>query len=217
LAALLLALRQTSPEEPVFGEDALGGGGSRGIGNALPSLRALRNKHLIGAYLCFTAAYAFMSGGRHHHVGLFLFDIWGAYSAWVYLRFFQPHGSGVRGDDSADFAFAALFPPAARPVIARVSAPVGAAARAIAERRRLAREASNATTTTAARPPPANTAADAAVRAKLEQKSSVVAVDEDADARAKRERLAERGRRALATSETRASDTIDSPSDDARD
>ena len=41
---------------------------------------ALRNKHLIGAYLCFTAAYAFMSGGRHHHVGLFLFDIWGAYS-----------------------------------------------------------------------------------------------------------------------------------------
>jgi len=217
LAALLLALRQTSPEEPVFGEDALGGGGSRGIGNALPSLRALRNKHLIGAYLCFTAAYAFMSGGRHHHVGLFLFDIWGAYSAWVYLRFFQPHGSGVRGDDSADFAFAALFPPAARPVIARVSAPVGAAAQAIAERRRLAREASNATTTTAARPPPANTAADAAVRAKLEQKSSVVAVDEDADARAKRERLAERGRRALATSETRASDTIDSPSDDARD
>lgn len=217
LAALLLALRQTSPEEPVFGEDALGGGGSRGIGSALPSLRALRNKHLIGAYLCFTAAYAFMSGGRHHHVGLFLFDIWGAYSAWVYLRFFQPHGSGVRGDDSADFAFTALFPPAARPVIARVSAPVGAAARAIAERRRLAREASNATTTNAARPPPANTAADAAVRAKLEQKSSVVAVDEDADARAKRERLAERGRRALATSETRASDTIDSPSDDARD
>ena len=62
-----------------------------------------------------------------------------------------------------------------------------------------------------------NTAADAAVRAKLEQKSSVVAVDEDANARAKRERLAERGRRALATSETRASDTIDSPSDDARD
>ena len=116
-----------------------------------------------------------MSGGRHHHVGLFLFDIWGAYSAWVYLRFFQPHGSGVRGDDSADFAFAALFPPVARPVIARVSAPVGAAAQAIAERRRLAREASNATTTTAARPPPANTAADAAVRAKLEQKSSVVA------------------------------------------
>jgi len=215
LAALLLALRQTSPEEPVFGEDALGGGRGRGIANALASLRALRNKHLIGAYLCFTAAYAFMSGGRHHHVGLFLFDIWGAYSAWVYLRFFQPHGSGVQGDDSADFAFAALFPPAARPVIARVSAPVGAAARAFAERRRLAREASNQTTATA-HPPPANAAADAAVRAKLEQKSSAADVEEDADARAKRERLAERGRRALATSETRASDTIDSQSNDAR-
>ena len=84
LAALLLALRQTSPEEPVFaGEGALGAGTS----GVVASLRALRNKHLIGAYLCFTAAYAFMSGGAHHHVGLYLFDIWGAYSAWVYSAF----------------------------------------------------------------------------------------------------------------------------------
>lgn len=193
LAALLLALRQTSPEEPVFaGEGALGAGTS----GVVASLRALRNKHLIGAYLCFTAAYAFMSGGAHHHVGLYLFDIWGAYSAWVYLRFFQPHGSGARGDDSDDFAFAALFPPAARPVIARVSAPIGAAARALEARRRRAREEADtraAASTATAKPAqsPAAAAAATVVRAKLESSS---AREEDDDAKSKREARAARGR-----------------------
>lgn len=190
LAALLLALRQTSPEEPVFDDARFGGA------DDYASLRALRNKHLIGAYLCFTAAYAFMSGGKHHHIGLYLFDVWGAYSAWVYLRFFQPHGTGPRGDSSADFAFAALFPPAARPVVARVSAPIGAAARALAERRLRAQEARAAGATADAQSSAQTTqsaalaAADAAVRAKV-QKSQ--APDDD-DAKAKRERLAARGR-----------------------
>ena len=190
LAALLLALRQTSPEEPVFDDARFG------EGDDYASLRALRNKHLIGAYLCFTAAYAFMSGGEHHHIGLYLFDVWGAYSAWVYLRFFQPHGTGARGDSSADFAFAALFPPAARPVVARVAAPIGAAARVLAERRLRAQEARASAATAATESSTQTTqstaaaAADAAVRAKL-QKSQA---SEDDDAKAKRERLAARGR-----------------------
>ena len=205
LAGLLLALRQTSPEEPVFDDARFGGA------DDYASLRALRNKHLIGAYLCFTAAYAFMSGGKHHHVGLYLFDLWGAYSAWVYLRFFQPHGTGPRGDSSPDFAFAALFPPAARPVVARVSAPIGAAARALVERRLRAQEA-RATAAAAVEPSvqitqsAAAAAADAAVRAKVEKAQA----SEDDDAKAKRERLAARGR---AIVEARAAAPPDPPNE----
>ena len=203
---------QTSPRNRCS-EDALGGGGSRGIGNALPSLRALRNKHLIGAYLCFRSV-AFMAAVDTitwaysiRHLGRVL--------AWVYLRFFQPHRSGVRGDDSAT-AFA-LFPPATIRSSPE-SQPQSAPPLKPSPSERLAREASNATTTTAARPPPANTAADAAVRAKLEQKSSVMSPSTRHDS-ARQARASRRARssRALAASETRASDTIDSPSDDARD
>lgn len=72
-------------EELVFvGEGVLG----VGMSGVVVSLRALRNKYLIGAYLCFTAAYVFMSGGVYYYVGLYLFDIWGVYFVWVYLCFF---------------------------------------------------------------------------------------------------------------------------------
>lgn len=196
LAALLLALRQVLPEEPVFTGESSNISSSR----AMASLRSIRNKHLIGTYLSFTALYAFMSGGRHHHIGLYLFDVWGAYSAWLYLRFFQPHGSGLRGDDSPDFAFAALFPPAARPVIARVSAPMRAAATRIAAARRrrdVTSDVESAPSSTPPNPKPSvSNAADTAVRAKLE-KSKITVDQEDEAAKEKREKLAERGRAAL--------------------
>ena len=187
LAALMLALRQVLPEEPVFAEGAL--------------LRALRNKHLIGAYLTFTAVYAFMSGGRHHHIGLYLFDIWGAYGAWVYLRYFQPHGAGMpRGDASADFAFAALFPPHARPVIARVSAPLHAVATKFT-RRSVVQAPPDVE---AALPKLSSTmgAHDAVVRAKLENNE-----DEDDDStHAKREARKERARKLLEAREDLVTD-----------
>jgi len=36
---------------------------------------------------------------------------------WVYLRFYQPRGKGVRGDMSEHFSFASFFPVSARPAI----------------------------------------------------------------------------------------------------
>ena len=192
LAALMLALRQVLPEEPVFAAGAL--------------LRTLRNKHLIGAYLTFTAVYAFMSGGRHHHVGLYLFDIWGAYAAWVYLRYFQPHGAGPRGDASADFAFAALFPPQARPVIARVSAPLHAIATKFAHRSVVQKPPD----VEAASPKLSTTMGvhDAVVRAKMENNED----DDDDSTHAKREARKERARKLL---EAREELVTDEMNDDA--
>ena len=192
LAALMLALRQVLPEEPVFAAGAL--------------LRTLRNKHLIGAYLTFTAVYAFMSGGRHHHVGLYLFDIWGAYAAWVYLRYFQPHGAVPRGDASADFAFAALFPPQARPVIARVSAPLHAIATKFAHRSVVQKPPD----VEAASPKLSTTMGvhDAVVRAKMENNED----DDDDSTHAKREARKER---ALKLLEAREELVTDEMNDDA--
>lgn len=178
LAALMLALRQVLPEEPVFGV---------GVGDdaSLAGLRSLRNKHLIGMYLTFTAVYAFMSGGRHHHVGLYLFDVWGAYAAWLYLRFVQPHGAGApRGDASADFAFAALFPPQARPVVARVSAPLHAIATKFSRR--------------------------GVVQTDVELATQMRAADADDElSRAKREARKERARKLLDARDGIAQDVID--------
>ena len=198
LAALFVALFQTSPEEPVFG---VGGGGqstSTATSRTLAPLRSLRYKHLIGLYLSMTALYAFMNGEEHHHIGLFLFDVYGAYSAWVYLRFFQPHPSkGARGDDSPDFAFAAFFPSSIRPVIARLTAPCGAVTVRIlqARRRRVAASVDvEAPSTSIPATSSYAVAGDAAVRAKLARSTGTPTSDEDA---AKRAKLAERGRAIL--------------------
>jgi hypothetical protein len=132
-AALLVALRQTAPDEPLGGD-------------ASP-LRALgaRNRHLSGAYVLTTLLLALSSGALHHHIGLYLFVLFGTYYGWLYLRFFQPvdvacgaraaaggpdanpaggHHPGLRGDPRAEFSFASMWPPALQPAIERLSAPV---------------------------------------------------------------------------------------------
>ena len=186
LAALMLALRQVLPEEPVVGGDG-------DDAQAFASLRWFRNKHLIGTYLTFTAIYAFMSGGKHHHIGLYLFDIWGAYCAWIYLRYFQPHGVGApRGDDSADFAFAALFPPRARPMISRVAAPLRAVATKLA--RRVDAVAPTPDVEVASTSSAAAIAADAVVRAKLDASASALDTD---DSKIKRQARIDRARKLL--------------------
>ena len=38
----------------------------------------------------------------------------GVIIAWVYLRFYQPRGKGIKGDMSEHFAFATFFPDSAR-------------------------------------------------------------------------------------------------------
>ena len=41
-------------------------------------------------------------------------------TSWIYLRFYQAHADGPRGDPSDEFAFVLWFPPLVRPVLAPV-------------------------------------------------------------------------------------------------
>jgi hypothetical protein len=132
-AALLVALRQTAPDEPVGGEASP----FRALG--------LRNRHLSGAYVLTTLLLALSSGALHHHIGLYLFVLSGTYFGWLYLRFFQPvhvacgaragpdadpaggkqaAQGGPRGDPREEFSFASMWPPALQPAIERLSTPV---------------------------------------------------------------------------------------------
>lgn len=133
LAALMVALRQLLPEERVPLPPPLG------------SVLRVRNKHLPGIYCTSTALLCVVSGAEHHHIGLYLFVAFGAYSGWCYLRYFQSRARGGvggggggddvevaadgadtsawRGDDSEEFAFAAQFPLFLQPVLRRLTDP----------------------------------------------------------------------------------------------
>ena len=129
-AGLLVALRQTSADEP-FAPDLL------------PPLAALglRHRHLSGAFVTATAVLTLFNGAMHHHIGLCSFVLFGSYYAWVYLRFFQPvavacgaraaaggdtsadGAATLRGDPREEFSFASLFPTPLQPAISRLAAP----------------------------------------------------------------------------------------------
>lgn len=89
----------------------------------LPIIRSLglglRNKNLTQIYVAVTLVICLASGALHHHIGLYLFVLFGTLWAWVYLRFFKvfgttPGGAGggaqLRGDPREEFSFASLFP-----------------------------------------------------------------------------------------------------------
>ena len=129
-AGLLVALRQTSADEP-FAPDLL------------PPLAALglRHRHLSGAFVTATAVLTLFNGAMHHHIGLMSFVLFGSYYAWVYLRFFQPvavacgaraaagadtaadGAATLRGDPREEFSFSSLFPTPLQPAISRLAAP----------------------------------------------------------------------------------------------
>lgn len=135
LAGLLVAVRQQLPDErvPVPAQ----------IARLAPDAQ-LRNRHLPGLYCAGVLAFCVLSGAKHHHVGLFLFSLYGAYAAWAYLRWFQLHpartvvGTGVArqlvrgaevdrwGDDRHDFDFAEQFPSAVRPACVAATDPLHA-------------------------------------------------------------------------------------------
>lgn len=101
--------------------------------------------HLAGIlYREGTAALCIVSGAEHHHIGLYLFVAFGAYSGWCYLRYFQLRcadgadragsegvdveggatgGVQMRGDSSEEFAFAAQFPVFLQPILRRLTDP----------------------------------------------------------------------------------------------
>jgi len=107
IAGLLVAVKQLTPEEELipFGPESL----------------RLRSKHFLGLYVLGTLLWCIVSGGQHHHIGLYLFVLFGVYIGWMYLRYFQVTPSGV-GDPSAEFAFETLFPEPMQPVMMRLGA-----------------------------------------------------------------------------------------------
>ncbi|CAI7905561.1 unnamed protein product, partial [Closterium sp. NIES-54] len=61
-----------------------------------------------------------------HYRQLLPFILFGTYTSWAYLRFFQPKGdSGLKGDPTDDFAFETFFPEALRPVVGTVATILG--------------------------------------------------------------------------------------------
>mmetsp|Transcript_50843 Transcript_50843/g.82199 ORF Transcript_50843/g.82199 Transcript_50843/m.82199 type:complete len:349 (+) Transcript_50843:54-1100(+) len=52
---------------------------------------------------------------------IFIQSVCGAYFGWLYLRFLQRAGGGMRGDQSEHMAFIVFFPPALRPLMQVVS------------------------------------------------------------------------------------------------
>lgn len=53
--------------------------------------------------------------------------VWGIVISWVYLRFYQKHSNGNRGDMAENFSFASFFPSKLQPVVSIVSNAVFAA------------------------------------------------------------------------------------------
>lgn len=51
----------------------------------------------------------------------FIMVIFGVFYSWVYLRFFQRHKNGTRGDSSSTFMFASFFPAQIQPFVAILS------------------------------------------------------------------------------------------------
>lgn len=83
---------------------------------------SLRNKNLTQIYVAVTLIICLANGALHHHIGLYLFVLFGTYWAWAYLRWFKAVGAGsgggaggaaaaqLRGDPREEFSFASLFP-----------------------------------------------------------------------------------------------------------
>jgi hypothetical protein len=108
LAALLVALKQLIPDNEV----------------TLLNVLRLRVRQLAGLYVAGLLLASALTGT---FVKLGLLALFGAYSAWLYLRFFQPKGdAGLRGDPSEEFSLASFFPEAVQPVVGAVGAACAA-------------------------------------------------------------------------------------------
>jgi membrane associated rhomboid family serine protease len=99
LAGLLVALKQVMPENEV----------------TLFGFVKLKIKHLPVLYVVLSTVASAVLGGALNTVPFILF---GAYAAWVYLRFFQQKPDlALKGDPSDEFRFASFFPEMVQPPI----------------------------------------------------------------------------------------------------
>jgi hypothetical protein len=120
LVALTVAVRQQLPLDRVP------------LPNPLYAVLKIRNKDVPGLYCAGAAALCVFSGAEHHHIGLYLFVLYGAFFGWAYLRYFQPlrrrdaNGNEIVqiGDDRREMSFAAQFPEFLEPLVARATDPL---------------------------------------------------------------------------------------------
>ena len=103
VASLLIAVRQLMPDAPV---------NFRG-------LRTLKCRHLPAIHL---AAMTLLAAATGRYLEKFGFAFFGAYAAWVYLRYYQPRPDGTVGDpDSEHMEFVSFFPAHAAAVLGPVA------------------------------------------------------------------------------------------------
>ncbi|EAT44115.1 AAEL004497-PA [Aedes aegypti] len=67
----------------------------------------------------------------------------GLYVSWVYLRFYQRHSNGTRGDSAENFRFASFFPNVLQPFVSLIANPVYLACLRIGLVKRLTPQQSN--------------------------------------------------------------------------
>jgi len=99
LAAMLVAVKQVIPDNEV----SLFGGALY-----------FKARHLPAVYILLTSV---ISLPLHAAANIIPFVVFGAYSGWLYLRFFNENG----GDGSEEFSFASFFPEPLQPVAENVA------------------------------------------------------------------------------------------------
>jgi len=99
LAAMLVAVKQVIPDNEV----SLFGGALY-----------FKARHLPTVYILLTSVIALP---LHEAAKIIPFVVFGAYSGWLYLRFFNENG----GDGSEEFSFASFFPEPLQPVAENVA------------------------------------------------------------------------------------------------
>ncbi|CAI5536120.1 unnamed protein product [Closterium sp. Naga37s-1] len=107
VAGLLVGVKQLMPEQDI----------------TVAYVLKFRAKWLPSLFVLLTVVLCFCIG---HYRQLLPFILFGTYTSWAYLRFFQPKGdSGLKGDPTDDFAFENFFPEALRPVVGTVATILG--------------------------------------------------------------------------------------------
>jgi len=99
---LLVTIKQRLPDEAI----ALNG----------QSVGGLTARDLPGVLVCAAACLSFVGVAP-----IFIQSVGGTYFGWLYLRFLQRVGEGMRGDQREHMAFIAFFPPPLRPLMQVVS------------------------------------------------------------------------------------------------
>jgi hypothetical protein len=102
LAGFLVAVKQINPEQEI------------------PPLLQLRAKWSPSLFVAFAILSSLFAAKPIQFVP---FIVYGTYGAWLYLRYFQRKPeAGLKGDSSAEFAFATFFPQPMQPFVSPVSA-----------------------------------------------------------------------------------------------